>query len=458
MPFHGLGNTSLVFNLLAFMLHIYWIYYSFTYSGTLMLFLSVSTFGLIIYIQSKLINYVQRLLGICQSKSIIAQIKHLIVARIVVSLLLFRPYRLLFQYLTRHFRQYPDVYILGERKCGTTTMAEYLRLLGCIGPTVPFEHAITRNKESHFWQYQYASIDLYRLNWPIKFSNIYNWVFSKINSHNRHISDDDQISRFRSRVSCTQPDHDDDNIHDEIEKKRGKRCKRKGLCFDATPAWLGLPYCRDYIHSIQKQFKPNTKFIIMLRNPVSRFKSAMQQHVMLSRQFYQHIGCEWVEQGVDFEGKNACQNVINFGLSQKRAQLYEKMKNEIKIENNFLPKWVQILDRFSMFNHGCFVNHIEYYLEKFDKKQFLFVEINQLKPQNLENTLDKVCTFLEIEKPNSWSDIVDADIKANKSRSDIKQFIEQNLWSEDISKQLKRLYKPYNERLYKLVGKDYGWD
>ena len=62
-----------------------------------------------------------------------------------------RPLGIVWRVLTAPLRTLPDVYVLGEVRCGTTSLASMLReRLGMIGPFSPWDHPLANNKESFF--------------------------------------------------------------------------------------------------------------------------------------------------------------------------------------------------------------------------------------------------------------------------------------------------------------------
>ena len=70
-----------------------------------------------------------------------------------------RPFGMLWRLATAPLRCLPDVYVLGEVRCGTTTVASLLRdELGMAGPFTPWVHPLANEKESfflvgHYWGY-----------------------------------------------------------------------------------------------------------------------------------------------------------------------------------------------------------------------------------------------------------------------------------------------------------------
>ncbi len=102
-------------------------------------------------------------------------------------------------------------------------------------------------------------------------------------------------------------------------------------------------------------------------------------------------------------------------------------------------------DKRSYVKRGIYHTQIEEYLKYFDRKQLLIIESNSLLfkfDQTLESTLE----FIELpyEKLNL--------IMANKQ-----QINEKVKYKSDIEK-LRAFYKPYNEKLFELLGEEYDWN
>eukprot|EP00931_Biecheleriopsis_adriatica_P124290 TRINITY_DN99419_c0_g1_i1.p1 TRINITY_DN99419_c0_g1~~TRINITY_DN99419_c0_g1_i1.p1 ORF type:complete len:414 (+),score=75.84 TRINITY_DN99419_c0_g1_i1:84-1325(+) len=71
-------------------------------------------------------------------------------------LMLTRPLEVLWRFLTAPLRVRPDFLILGEVRTGTTSMAAFMREIGCIGPFSPWIVPLASDKESfyfvgHYW-------------------------------------------------------------------------------------------------------------------------------------------------------------------------------------------------------------------------------------------------------------------------------------------------------------------
>ena len=88
-----------------------------------------------------------------------------------------RPLRIAWRLLTARFRTTPDVYILGEVRCGTTTLASMLRSeLGMSGPFTPWVHPLADEKESFYFSGHYWGVvapALYPLAFPLR---VWRWL------------------------------------------------------------------------------------------------------------------------------------------------------------------------------------------------------------------------------------------------------------------------------------------
>lgn len=89
-----------------------------------------------------------------------------------LHLSLLKPLEILFRYLTSSFRVLPDVIVLGEVRCGTTTICHHLsNLPGCHTPFCLWKHPELDHKESFYFvghYFQHVSPEHYRMCFPLK--------------------------------------------------------------------------------------------------------------------------------------------------------------------------------------------------------------------------------------------------------------------------------------------------
>lgn len=190
--------------------------------------------------------------------------------------------------------------------------------------------------------------------------------------------------------------------------------KKKFLTGEATPNYLFHPLASKRIHEII----PNVKLIVLLRNPVDRANSHYWQSIRKHRE------------SLSF------QEAINKQLDQ--TQVYKEsidtnnMKTYFDTENSYIAG-------------GLYLEGIKNYLKIFPKNQFLILRSEDLY-DNAQTVLNTITDFLEIER---WS--LKKAIKYNYHEDQTKM-------DESIRKKLLEYYKPHNERLYKYLNVNFGWD
>ena len=91
---------------------------------------------------------------------------------------LLRPLEIIFRYLTARFRVLPDVIVLGEVRCGTTTLGQHLSSLpGCHQPFCLWKHPELDGKETFYFVGHYlGNVDpsRYRMCFPLKITKWWN--------------------------------------------------------------------------------------------------------------------------------------------------------------------------------------------------------------------------------------------------------------------------------------------
>ena len=90
---------------------------------------------------------------------------------------LIRPVEVMFRYLTARMRILPDIIVLGEVRCGTTTLCEHVRgIYGCHEPFCMWKHPELDKKETFFFVGHYlgnVNPRLYRMNFPLAFTKAF---------------------------------------------------------------------------------------------------------------------------------------------------------------------------------------------------------------------------------------------------------------------------------------------
>ena len=155
---------------------------------------------------------------------------------------------------------------------------------------------------------------------------------------------------------------------------------------------------------------PETKLIVILRNPVDRAYS-------------------------------------NYNLAVRENNKKLTFEEAIGEEIEFLSKnsFRETVDRFrSYLTKGMYVNQIKPWLDIFSREQLHFLSTEQMKNEPCE-TLDLVFKFLSIPS---------YDIKNLQERK-LANYKQMN---ENTREQLIKYYKSYNEEFFKIINQKFEWD
>lgn len=203
---------------------------------------------------------------------------------------------------------------------------------------------------------------------------------------------------------------------------------------DSSPRYL---YDNRTPERINKLIGQSPKFIILLRDPISRAESAymMYKRFCEAPHFVNHL-------------KNLDKSEVGY---QFYKTLYEKKFPTIEelihweittIENN-----EEIVEP-SIIRRGFYKSQIEHWFNTFNPESFFFIENTQLEIDKLQSTLNSICEFLEIE--NFEFNKVDTS-KKNTQKS-VKEKID-----TDLTLKLKALFEEQNSGLNELIGSNFDW-
>ena len=184
---------------------------------------------------------------------------------------------------------------------------------------------------------------------------------------------------------------------------------------EQTATYLFHPLIPKRIHTTI----PNAKLIVVLRNPVDRAYSN-----------YTHQ----VREGIE---KRTFEEAIKSEL--KRIEIC-KNNSEYKINNDDFSNHVI----FSYLRHGIYVDFIKAWMEFFTKEQFLILPTYDLN-NNRAKFLKQVFDYLNVQN---------IEIK-DVERQNVGEY---KKLDKSMRKFLVDYYRPHNERLFKLLEKNFDWD
>jgi hypothetical protein len=257
------------------------------------------------------------------------------------------------------FKKKPDIMIIGQMKCGTSTLYDYLVTHPKILPSA--------RKEIKYYDYRFQ----YSFNW------------------------------YKGNLGCWK--WSDDGLKS----------------IDASPTYFSIPICAPRIRSDV----PDVKIIILLRNPIDRAYSHYQMIV-----------------------RNKNEN-----LSFEEAIKNESIRVTPLTEKNLKDPDYRNYITYSYVRYGLYIEDLKRWYNLFPKNNILIIKSEDFE-ENTLNEYKKVCKFLNIPEPNL--DII-RYIENPKNKKMVGNYkpLEKNIRNE-----LRKLFEPYNEQLYKFLGKDFGWN
>lgn len=260
------------------------------------------------------------------------------------------------------FRLSPDFMIIGAQRCGTTSLYRYL----CQHPSI----ISAVKKEVHFFDLDFnKGENWYRSHFPLRLYKSY------------------------------------------LQKVNPQVC----LTGEATPIYLLHPLAPYRV----SELLPNTKFIVLLRNPVDRA--------------YSHYWLQVRRGGENLPFEQAIQEEPKRLRGQRERIILQNSEN---CGSNF---W-----HYSYLARGIYIDQLETWHRIFPKEQFLILKSEDFYA-NSTDTLNQCFKFLGLSS-------------RDQSHNTIHQHGKYPAMNPEIKARLNDYFRPYNERLYEFLGRDLGWE
>ncbi len=183
------------------------------------------------------------------------------------------------------------------------------------------------------------------------------------------------------------------------------------MTYDVTPSYVRRPWIA---RRIKKQF-PDSKLIIVLRNPVDRTYS----HYDLSTKFGEIRTFEEVIE----EDMN---DIVTWNDDSKDDNYFAT-----KVENSKLAR-------------GFYAEQLPVWFELFSKNQILIISSEDLA-SNTKNIMNDIFQFLNLPKYEIL----------NTKKVNVSKYSKMN---SNTRKKLVTFFKPYNEQLYEFLNSKFDWD
>jgi len=191
--------------------------------------------------------------------------------------------------------------------------------------------------------------------------------------------------------------------------------KYNGITGEASPNYLGHPTAMQRI----AMALPEVKIIIILRNPVDRAFS------------HYHLSAKVGEEDLTFE------EAINFETTRLAGEA-EKIAADY-----YYPQATYI--KHSYLERGKYIEQIPVVLKLFKKEKLLF-----LRSEDFYDDPGKI--YRQV------LDFLNLPLWEPKQYKVFKQGTYKEQMTESLRNQLVEFFRPYNQRLYQELGRDFDWD
>jgi hypothetical protein len=204
------------------------------------------------------------------------------------------------------------------------------------------------------------------------------------------------------------------------------------VTFEATPEYLYYPKAAQRIFS----YKPNIKLIVLLREPVERAFSAWNMFRNLCHEHPEYL------RALASEYDQVAQDVINTMLC---SNPFPEFDRAVRDEIDGILSGNSVLEP-GYVRRGLYYEQLLRYFQYFDRKQIFIIDSRRLK-SDIGSVLSEIIQFLSLPKYD-WH-------QKSLSLFHVGRYEEQIAGKTHAL--LREFYKPYNEKLYELLGHDLGW-
>jgi hypothetical protein len=227
-----------------------------------------------------------------------------------------------------------------------------------------------------------------------------------------------------------------------------RRTGREVITGEATPNYLFFPYVAERL----ARHCPNAKLIVLLRDPVERAYSHFFMEVRRGR--VPVTSDEPLYREVEFLQRHSIDRVTYqrffYDWAGSRANVSRAMLNEFSREEYQSKAVVESDETYT--SMGCLLPSLYYrqlclWFDNFAREQFLIIDSRDYFRAPLETLANVVVPFLGLSdwKPSAY-------VRIKNERASYPSI------SPELRAELAAFYKPYNEKLYHLLGVDYGWN
>jgi hypothetical protein len=376
-----------------------------------------------------------------------------------------RPGELLFRLSTALLRRRPAVFVLGETRCASTTLSALLReRLGFVGPFTPWVHPLADSKESFFFVGHYFGVvapSLYRMCFPLR------------------------LSQWWERAVLGRPPR---------------------LCFDGCASYFSAPW----VPALLKRVEASPVLIVCLREPVSQHVSwwRLEQNGMAWGSGM-GLGEEWLDPPARLPGypPRSLAEAVALSRSPANEARWREAEGAWQVGGaccgllERLPEWAMPFPngQLAAFDRmGRYADNLARWLDHFERSCFVFVTLDEIakEPSAVLARVAAKCVEM-LGESGSGVDAAAAREAMRRADADMEpspphggggggavstrgtgrardgQAADGGVHAPKLNasapidaalepdertlRELAAYYRPHNERLFRMIGRDLGW-
>lgn len=184
---------------------------------------------------------------------------------------------------------------------------------------------------------------------------------------------------------------------------------------EATPDYFFDSAVPERIHNLF----PDIKLILILRDPVERAIS----HFNYNK-----------DRGIEHLS-------LSEAIKEEEIRIDKNGHLPVELDSGFTSSYKR---EYSYIQRGKYINQLNQWLKYFNQNQFFICSTESLK-SNPDILLKKIFAFLDIKNHS-----IETTLKSNVSKSSFSL-------SEEDSNQIKEIFKPFNEQLFKQIDERFNW-
>jgi hypothetical protein len=212
------------------------------------------------------------------------------------------------------------------------------------------------------------------------------------------------------------------------------------ITFEATPHYLYFPAVPERVYAYQQAMQRDMKFIVLLREPAERSYSAWN----MERSFHKNDPKKIIKRHYKHYNPDIKKSLTKLLLEKN----FPSFQQAVSDDKNRLDSRDTLLEP-SYVRKGLYYEQVIRWLKWFDIRQFLFLESRELSDHPW--VVNKIAEFLDV------SIEFGAEVHDNRSLN-IGQYPPLSDVDIKTMEMLKKIYYPYNEKLFEIIGKRYDWN